>query len=118
MSVSLRIILIIASILVVFYVLRRIRKAKLKIEYSLFWIVFSFLLLIISFFPKIANFFADICGIQSPVNFVFLFIIFILMLHSFYLTFKVSHIENMIQNLTQEIAVRDALEEKNKNKEK
>ena len=40
------------------------------------------------------------------------------MLHSFYLTFKVSHIENMIQNLTQEIAVRDALEEKNKNKVK
>ena len=83
MSVSLRIILVIASILVVFYVLRRIRKAKLKIEYSLFWIVFSFLLLIISIFPKIANFFAKICGIQSPVNFVFLFIIFILMLHSF-----------------------------------
>ena len=75
MSVSLRIILVIASILVVFYVLRRIRKAKLKIEYSLFWIVFSFLLLIISIFPKIANFFAKICGIQSPVNFVFLFII-------------------------------------------
>lgn len=111
MSVSLRIILVIASILVAFYVLRKIRKAKLKIEYSLFWIVFSFLLLVISVFPKIATFFAKICGIQSPVNFVFLFMIFILLLHNFYLTFRTSHLENMIQNLTQEIAVRDALNE-------
>ena len=109
MTVSLRVILICVSLLVVFYVLRRIRKAKLKIEYSLFWIVFSFLLLILSIFPDIATMLAAMCGIKSAVNFIFLFMIFIVLLHSFYLTFKVSHLENMIQNLTQEIAVRDAL---------
>ena len=109
MTVSLRVILICVSLLVVFYVLRRIRKAKLKIEYSLFWIVFSFLLLILSIFPDIATMLATMCGIKSAVNFIFLFMIFIVLLHSFYLTFKVSHLEDMIQNLTQEIAVRDAL---------
>lgn len=109
MSVSLRVILFVVSFLVAVYVLRRIRKAKLKIEYSLFWIVFAFLLLVLSIFPQIAVFFAGLCGIQSPVNFIFLFMIFILLLHNFYLTFTVSHLENMIQNLTQEIAVRDAL---------
>lgn len=111
MTVSLRVILICVSLLVVFYVLRRIRKAKLKIEYSLFWIIFSFLLLILSIFPCIANMLAALCGIKSAVNFIFLFMIFIVLLHSFYLTFKVSHLENMIQNLTQEIAVRDALKD-------
>ena len=109
MTVSLRVILICVSLLVVFYVLRRIRKAKLKIEYSLFWIVFSLLLLVLSVFPGIATMLAEWCGIKSAVNFIFLFMIFIVLLHSFYLTFKVSHLENMIQNLTQEIAVRDAL---------
>lgn len=110
MTTSLRVILICVSLLVVIYVLRRIRKAKLKIEYSLFWIVFSILLLVLSIFPGIATTFAMLCGIQSAVNFIFLFMIFIVLLHSFYLTFKVSHLENMVQNLTQEIAVRDALE--------
>ena len=107
MSISLRIILFIVSFVVAIYVLRRIRKAKLKIEYSLFWIVFSFLLLVLSIFPQIAL--ADLCGIQSPVNFIFLFMIFILLLHNFYITFRVSHLENMIQSLTQEIAVRDVM---------
>lgn len=115
MSVSLRIILFVVSFLVAVYVLRRIRKAKLKIEYSLFWIVFAFLLLVLSIFPKIAVFLAGLCGIQSPVNFIFLFMIFILLLHNFYLTFTVSHLENMIQNLTQEIAVRDALKKEESN---
>ena len=114
MTTSLRVILICISLLVVIYVLRRIRKAKLKIEYSLFWIVFSILLLVLSIFPGIATTFATLCGIQSAVNFIFLFMIFIVLLHSFYLTFKVSHLENMIQNLTQEIAVRDALEKEDR----
>lgn len=109
MSMSLRVILFIVSFLVALYVLRRIRKSKLKIEYSLFWIVFSFLLLVLSIFPQIAIALADLCGIQSPVNFIFLFMIFILLLHNFYITFRVSHLENMIQNLTQEIAVRDVM---------
>lgn len=109
MSISLRIILFIVSFVVAIYVLRRIRKAKLKIEYSLFWIVFSFLLLVLSIFPQIAIALADLCGIQSPVNFIFLFMIFILLLHNFYITFRVSHLENIIQSLTQEIAVRDVM---------
>ena len=71
--------------------------------------VFSFLLLVLSIFPQIAIALADLCGIQSPVNFIFLFMIFILLLHNFYITFRVSHLENMIQSLTQEIAVRDVM---------
>ena len=43
------------------------------------------------------------------ISFIFLFMIFILLLHNFYITFRVSHLENMIQSLTQEIAVRDVM---------
>lgn len=119
MSLSLRIILFGVSLLLAVYALRRIRKASLKIEYSLFWIVFAGLLLILSIFPKIAYWLAGLCGIQSPVNFIFLFMIFILLLHNFFMTLKVSHLENMIQNLTQEMAVRNtiALEKKKKKEE-
>lgn len=107
MSISLRVILFIASICVFFFIMKRIRKAKLKIEYALFWIVSSILLLVLSVFPQIAYFFADICGIKSPVNFIFLFSIMVLFVHNFYLTLRISHIDNMIDNLTEEIAVRE-----------
>ncbi len=119
MTLALRIILLCVSVFLVYFVLRRIRKAKLQIEYSLFWIGVSVLLLILSVFPQLAYFFAGLCGIKSPVNFIFLFMIFILMVHCFGQTLKMSHLENMIQNLTQEIAVRDniAKEEKKERKE-
>ena len=68
MSTSLRVILFVASLCVFFFIMKKIKKAKLKIEYALFWIVSSILLLILSIFPQIAYFFADICGIKSPVN--------------------------------------------------
>ncbi len=111
METPLRIILFIVSVVSVVFVVRKIRKANLKIEYSLFWIVFSFLLLVLSIFPNLTYVMAKLCAIEAPVNFIFLFMIFLLLLHSFYLTLKTSRLENMIQNLTQEIAIRSKIEE-------
>ena len=53
MSTSLRVILFVASLCVFFFIMKKIKKAKLKIEYALFWIVSSILLLILSIFPQI-----------------------------------------------------------------
>ena len=78
-----------------------------KLNMLLFWIVSSILLLILSIFPQIAYFFADICGIKSPVNFIFLFSIMVLFVHNFYLTLRISNLDNMINSLTEEIAVRN-----------
>ena len=94
MSISLRIILFIVSFVVAIYVLRRIRKAKLKIEYCL---IGKNRLIVHIVYELVV------------ISFIFLFMIFILLLHNFYITFRVSHLENMIQSLTQEIAVRDVM---------
>ena len=109
MSGPLRIILIAVSLLSVVFCLYKIRKSKLKIDYSLFWIVFSVLLLVISVFPQIPFFLSDLCGIQSPVNFIFLFMIFILLILLFKQTLKISHLEEMVQNLTEEIALKEVM---------
>lgn len=53
MSTSLRVILFVASLCVFFFIMKKIKKAKLKIEYALFWIVSSILLLILSIFLKL-----------------------------------------------------------------
>lgn len=111
MEKELRIVLIIVSVLTVAYIFHKIRRAKLKIEYSLFWIGVSALLVLLSLFPQIAYAFSNLLGFMSPVNFIFLFMIFILLINSFFLTNKVSQLENMIHNLTQKIAVDKTMEE-------
>ena len=118
MSTSLRVILFVASLCVFFFIMKKIKKAKLKIEYALFWIVSSILLLILSIFPQIAYFFADICGIKSPVNIIFLFSIRVLFVHNFYLTLRISNLDNMINSLTEEIAVRNYYKKEEENESK
>lgn len=102
-----RIVLIIASVLTLTGIVRKVRNAKVEIETSIFWIGFSALLLILSIFPKIAEVIADLLGIYSTVNFIFLFVIFVLLIHQFTNSIKISQLENKIKELTQEIAVRE-----------
>ena len=112
MSNGLRIFLFVIAILIFEFIVRKIRKSKLKIEYALFWIISSFMLLIISIFPQIAFFFTEICGIKSPSNFIFLISFIILFVHNFVLTIKLSKLDDMINSLTEELAVREYMKKK------
>lgn len=107
MSFIFRIVLIVISVFTLCSIVKRVRNAKVKIENSIFWIGFSMLLLIVSIFPQIASFAADLLGIYSVVNFVFLFVIFVLLMHQFSDSIKISQLEDKIKDLTQEIAVRE-----------
>ena len=40
MSIILRVILIIASLLTILYMMRKIRQSKVQIEDSIFWVIF------------------------------------------------------------------------------
>ncbi len=105
MTVTLRIILLIASILNCAWIIQRIRKAQTRIEDSVFWILFSGLLIGMSLFPQVIEFGASITGVQSAVNFVFLSIIFVLMVKLFRLSIKLSQIENKLQTFAQTYAI-------------
>lgn len=118
MSLTLRVVLIMASLLTMLFMLKRIRNAKVQIEDVIYWIVFSFLLLILSVFPQIAKWCADLLGIYSTVNFIFLAIIFLLLLREFSMTIKVSQMENKIKELTQEIAIKNNITQQEKEGEK
>lgn len=118
MTTILRIVLIIACFLTCCYALHKIRKAQMQIEDSIFWILFSITLVIISIFPNIAYFLADLLGIGSPVNFVFLTVIFILIFKVFSMSIKMSQLEYKIKNLVQQIAIKNReLESRSKKEE-
>lgn len=105
MTLALRIVLLLASIFLVIFVLRGIRKSKFRIEDSIFWVFFSLLVLILSIFPDIATAAAAAIGISAPVNFIFLLFIFILLLKIFYMSIHISQLETSIKELTQQIAI-------------
>lgn len=107
MSPILRIILIIGSLLTAIFMLMRIRKAKIQIKDSIFWIFFSFCLLILSIFPQIAAWASNLLGILSPINFVYLFMIFILLVHQFFSSVRISQMDSKIKQLTQQIALQE-----------
>lgn len=105
MTFFLRGILILGAVFVFFYMLKRIRQSKIKIEDSIFWILFSLVLVFMGVFPKIIYQISKWIEFQSPVNLVFLFIIFVLLMKQFLMTLQVSQLENKVENLTQAMIV-------------
>lgn len=105
MSMGLRILLAIMSAWNFLYVVYKIRKSKLQIEYSVFWIFFSIVLILMSIFPKAVYWLTELVGIQSPVNLVFLAMIFVLIIRNFYMTLELSQTETKLKNLVQEVAL-------------
>lgn len=105
MTSILRIMLIIASLLFGTWIIRRICKSQAKIEDSVFWVFFSGILLVMSIFPEIVVWGATFTGVQAPVNFVFLCIIFILIVKIFRVSVKVSLLESKLQELTQKYGI-------------
>ena len=112
MALNLRICIIVVSILFLFFVLRRIRKAQMQISDSLFWIMASIVFVIIGIFPPIVIWLSKITGVQSPANLVFLMILFVLLLRIFNLSCKLSSTENALHSLAEQYAVDHKLTKK------
>lgn len=107
MSLMLRIILIITSFLLVLLVLRKIHKAKLSIDDAIYWIISAGVLFLISLFPQLVMYVSDFIGFQSPSNFVFLVIIFLIIVKLFTMTIQLSNEKRRLNQLIQTLALRD-----------
>lgn len=107
MPIVLRVVLIISSILMLLYMLKKVKKSKVQIEHTVFWIILGLFLIIISVVPQIVYMFAKLLKIQSPVNLVLVFIIFILIIKQFLMTIEISQLEIKIRELVEEIALKD-----------
>ena len=112
MTVILRIILILASVLMLIYMVRKVRKSKVQIERTVFWIVFGIFIIVISIFPKVIYWTASVLGIQSQANLVWITVIFILLVKQFMTTLELSELETKFKNLVEEIALKRYEEEK------
>ena len=105
MSLPIRILLIIGSLVTGFYIRNRIRKSQMQIGDVLFWLFFAIALIFMSVFPEAVEWFTDLLGVQSPVNFVYLVVIFLVITRCFVLSVKVSQLEAKLSVLVEESSV-------------
>lgn len=105
MTVIFRVILIIVSILTMAFMMRKIRQAKVQIEAALFWVIMALILVVFSLFPAVADACAHLLGIYSTPNFLFLFMIFLLIVKVFGMTLQMSQMESRQKELVQRIAL-------------
>lgn len=79
----------------------------MQIEYALFWIFMPILMIVMAVFPEIVYWITVRLGVMSPANFVYLFIIAVLLVKSFMMTIEISTLENKMKDLVQQIAIDD-----------
>lgn len=106
------VVLIVGAICAFAFILRKIRKSEIKIADSTFWFLFAASLVLLAVFPQIANFFSNLLDIESPSNFVFLYVIAVLIIREFSMTVEVSKLRARISLLVQESALSSKREER------
>ena len=107
MSIALRVLLLVASILTCGYIARKLKKSQVQVMDTVFWIGLSVFFIVLSIFPDIAVFFFDYMGFQAPVNFIFIIMIFLLFIRCFLLSVRVSQMEDKVRTLVEELAIRE-----------
>lgn len=116
MNLVLRIVLIVGSLIALWIVVRRVRKSKIRVADSVYWVLCAVLLLLFAFFPQIAFFFSRLLGFLSPSNFVFCMIIALMLVKLFNLSCDVSRLTDKVEQLAQELALHER-DEKDKEEE-
>lgn len=104
-AIKLRIFLVLISLLILVYIVWKIRRSKMDIANSIYWVVFSGLLLLLSIFPRIASFCSRLLGIEMPLNFLVLFFMGMIVLKQFLLTIELSSLTQKNKQLAQKMAI-------------
>lgn len=105
MSSILRILMIVGAIFLMMYIFKKIRQSRMKIEYTIFWLVFSGILIVMGIFPNVFYWISRILGFQSPINMIYLVIIFTLIVKLFLVSIQISQLENKVDSLAQQLAI-------------
>lgn len=112
MTITLRVLLIVCSILAFVLCIKKIKKSELKVADSIVWIIGSVILVLMSIFSSIVEWIAIKLGFLSPVSFVFFVFIGILLVKAFTSDIKVAILNEKLKNLNHYIAIKENEDEK------
>ena len=86
MQISLRIALIIITLIYLFFIIKAIKNKKMQISFSVFWIITGLALIIAIAIPNLIQNISKMLGFEVSVNMIFCVAIFL----SFYLIFNLN----------------------------
>ena len=107
MTALFRLVLVTVSIGTFAIVMQKIRNSKMRLEDAVFWVLLCVMFIIFALFPVVPDTMAAMLGIYSTANFLFLFMIFILLMKTFTMSLHISELEKKIEELTQSLALSD-----------
>lgn len=108
MSASLRVFLVVCSLLVLVFMFKKLKKASLEVSDSIFWFALSLVLLVLAVFPQIAYWAAALLGFEAASNFVFLCIIVVLLARSFTQDQHIATLKKKLTTMAQTVALHEA----------
>lgn len=111
MNQGLLIALIAGCVVTVVFVFAKIKKSQFKIGDTLYWLFFCLFLLAMSIFPQPIFWLSNFIGFDSPSNFIFVIIIFLLLIKIFLLDARVARMEEKITKLAQKYAIDNETQE-------
>lgn len=105
MSDIVRAVLIAGAVFTFFFVLKGVKKAKFRASETFFWLLISILFVLLGIFPGIADWLSAKLGVMSPINLVFLVVIFLLLIKVFTMDRKLAKTEHQLTEMAQKTAI-------------
>ncbi|WP_237203817.1 DUF2304 domain-containing protein [Rothia endophytica] len=98
---------LILTLCLVIMVLAQVRNQKMKEKYAALWLIVSAIIVVLTVFPKLLDWLADLVGIETPVNLLFLLAIIMLIGVTLHLTQALSRLTEDTRILAEAAAIKD-----------
>lgn len=105
MSLKLQVLIVVSICLFLFYIAGLLKKKKIDFRYALGWYTLGIIVVTLTIFPKFLSFLSAQIGIASPVNMLFFFGLILSLCMIFSLSVSLSHANDRIKKLAQEVAI-------------
>ena len=105
MQISLKLVLIVITLIYILLILKSIKKKKLQMSFSLFWLITGILLIIALVIPNLVENISKTLGFEIPANMLFCLTIFVSFYLIFNLTVALSKENKKITLLIQEVSL-------------
>lgn len=112
-----RIISIVISLSLLFFIFNLVRKNKLKEKYALLWLLTGSVIFILAIFQNLLNWITCVLGIKIPINTVFFLGIFFILLINIHFSMVISNLSEQNKKIAQKLSFLET-EVKNNNEPK
>ena len=92
----------------ILFIIRLVRKRRLRAKYSFFWLVVGIVVAILAVFPGLINALADAAGVVYPPALLFLGAIVFLLFIAVHFSWELSRLEDRTRTLAEELGLANA----------